>query len=73
MFSKIIETRSKTIIPDILGVATVDSAVANRILKITKGCKLLGCDAIISRISAEIAKPWSIWMLIWERLSPQPL
>jgi len=56
MFSKIIDAGSKVIILDILGVATMDTSVANHFIKITKGCKLLGCDAIISGISSEIAQ-----------------
>ena len=56
MLDKIITTGSKVIILDILGVAIVDSAVANHLVKITKATKLVGAEAIISGISSEIAQ-----------------
>ena len=56
MLKKIVETDSQTIILDILGVPTVDSAVANHIIKITRATKLIGCDAIVSGLSPEIAQ-----------------
>ena len=56
MLTKIVEDGSKIIILDILGVTTVDSAVANHLVKIAKATKLMGCDAIISGISPEIAQ-----------------
>ncbi|MDM8516461.1 STAS domain-containing protein [Desulfobacterales bacterium HSG16] len=56
MLKKIIATKSKVIILDILGVPIVDSAVANHLIKITKATQLIGSEAIISGISAEIAQ-----------------
>ena len=56
MLKKVIETKSKVIILDILGVATVDSAVANHLIKITKSTRLVGADSIVSGISADIAQ-----------------
>ena len=56
MLEKILDENAKVIILDILGVATVDSAVANHLIKITKACKLMGCQAIITGISSEIAQ-----------------
>src|SRR5687767_6005624 len=56
MLEKILETEAKTIILDILGVAAVDSAVANHILKMSKATKLMGCDCLISGISPAIAQ-----------------
>ena len=56
MLKKIVDTKSKIIILDILGVSTVDSAVASHLIKITKATQLLGAEAIISGISAEIAQ-----------------
>lgn len=56
MLNKTIETRSKVIILDIIGVPIVDSAVANHLIKISKSTKLVGADTIISGISAEIAQ-----------------
>ena len=56
VLNKIIATKSKVIIIDIVGVATVDSAVANHLIKITKATRLVGAESIISGLSAEIAQ-----------------
>jgi rsbT co-antagonist protein RsbR len=56
ILNKIIETKSKSIIMDVLGVVTVDSAVANHLIKITKATKLLGTTCIVSGIVPEIAQ-----------------
>ena len=55
MLAKVITTNAKIIILDIIGVAVVDSAVANHLLKIGRATKLVGADTIISGISAEVA------------------
>ncbi|MBF0255720.1 MAG: PAS domain S-box protein [Gammaproteobacteria bacterium] len=52
----IAETRAKVFVLDISGVATVDTAVANQLIKITKATRLMGCDAIISGLSPAIAR-----------------
>jgi len=56
MLSKILETESKMIIFDISGVQTVDSAVANHFIKISRATNLMGCDCIISGISPAVAQ-----------------
>ena len=56
MLTKISETQSKIIILDISGVAVVDTAVANHLIKITKATKLMGCECVISGISPAIAQ-----------------
>jgi len=56
MLEKITETSSKVIIMDIQGVAAVDTAVANHLIKITKATKLMGCRCIISGISSAVAQ-----------------
>ena len=56
MLSKISTTQSKIIILDISGVAIVDTAVANHLIKITKATKLMGCECLISGISPTIAQ-----------------
>ncbi|NJB69427.1 rsbT co-antagonist protein RsbR [Desulfobaculum xiamenense] len=56
MLTKIKETAAKTIILDIQGVAAVDTAVANHLIKITKATKLMGCRCIISGISPAVAE-----------------
>lgn len=53
---KIEETQSKVLILDILGVAVVDSAVANHLVKITKAAKLMGCQAVLTGISPAISQ-----------------
>ena len=53
--SMISETRAKVFVLDISGVATVDTAVANQLIKITKATRLMGCHAIVSGLSPAIA------------------
>jgi rsbT co-antagonist protein RsbR len=56
MLAKIAETRAKVFLMDISGIATVDSAVANQLIKITKATQLMGCESIISGISPKVAR-----------------
>ena len=56
VLTKIHETGASTLILDILGVAVVDSAVANHLLKMGQATKLMGCETVISGISPEIAQ-----------------
>jgi rsbT co-antagonist protein RsbR len=56
MLTKIAEVQAKVIIMDIAGVAIVDTAVANHLIKITKATKLMGCECTISGVSAAIAQ-----------------
>jgi len=56
ILNKILATESKIIILDILGVLTVDTAVANHILKIARAAKFMGCDCIISGMSPAVAQ-----------------
>jgi rsbT co-antagonist protein RsbR len=56
MLSKIAEAHAKVIILDISGVAIVDTAVANHLIKITKATKLMGCECTISGVSPAIAQ-----------------
>ena len=53
---KISETHAKSFILDISGVAVVDTAVANHLIKITKATRLMGCESIISGVSPSIAQ-----------------
>lgn len=54
--SCIAETRAKTLMLDIGGVAVVDTAVANHLIKVAKAATLMGCETIISGISPAIAQ-----------------
>lgn len=56
MLSKVSETSAKVIILDIQGVAAVDTAVANHLIKISKATKLMGCKCILSGISPAVAQ-----------------
>jgi rsbT co-antagonist protein RsbR len=56
MLEKISVTQSKVIILDISGVAVVDTAVANHLIKITKATSLMGCECIVSGVSPAIAR-----------------
>ncbi|MCI5141817.1 MAG: PAS domain S-box protein [Candidatus Electrothrix sp. ATG1] len=56
ILTKITETSAKVIIMDIQGVAAVDTAVANHLIKITKATKLMGCQCILSGISSMVAQ-----------------
>jgi PAS domain S-box-containing protein len=52
----IAETRANTLLLDISGVAIVDTAVANHLIKIAKAAVLMGCKSVISGISPSIAQ-----------------
>ena len=54
--SSIAETRARTLLLDIGGVAIVDTAVANHMIKIAKSAVLMGCNTVISGISPAIAQ-----------------
>ncbi|MDF0605202.1 protoglobin domain-containing protein [Neisseriaceae bacterium TC5R-5] len=56
ILSKIAATRSRVFIMDISGVAVVDSAVANHLIKITKATRLMGCESLVSGLSPAIAQ-----------------
>ena len=54
--AKIAETQTRVFIMDISGVAVVDTAVANHLIKITKATRLMGCSSTISGVSPAIAQ-----------------
>jgi len=54
--TSIADTRASTLLLDIGGVAVVDTAVANHLIKIAKAAVLMGCKTIISGISPSIAQ-----------------
>ncbi len=54
--SSIAESRATTLLLDISGVAVVDTAVANHLIKIAKAAVLMGCKTVISGISPAIAQ-----------------
>lgn len=56
VLNKILETHAKVIILDISGVAVVDTAVANHLIKITKASALMGCHCTITGMSPAVAQ-----------------
>jgi len=56
ILQRILQTGARTVILDILGVASVDTGVANHLIKIVKACRLMGSTCIISGMSPAIAQ-----------------
>jgi len=56
MLEGLTRTDSEVIILDIQGVATIDSAVANHLLKITKAVTMMGCHCIVSGVTSHVAQ-----------------
>jgi len=56
MLGQISEKQAIAFILDISGVAVVDTAVANHLIRMTKGARLMGCTAIVSGVSAQVAE-----------------
>lgn len=56
MLNKIAEFRAKVFVLDISGVSTMDTAVANQLIKMTRATQLMGCETIISGVSPSIAR-----------------
>lgn len=69
VLEKIAEVRAKVLILDISGVAVVDSAVANHLVRITKAAKLMGCEAMISGLSPAVAQTMVTLGLDVERIN----
>ena len=56
VLTKIGETHARSMILDIGGVAVMDTAVANHLIKISKASRLMGSECIISGVSPAIAQ-----------------
>lgn len=56
VLEKIPATRAKMLILDISGVPVIDSTVANHLIQITRGTRLMGCGCVISGVSSAIAQ-----------------
>ena len=54
--ARVAGSRARAFILDIGGVAVVDTAVANHLIKITKATNLMGCECTISGVSPAIAQ-----------------
>jgi rsbT co-antagonist protein RsbR len=56
MLEKIAEKEAGMFILDISGVAVVDTAVANHLIRMTKAARLMGCESIVSGLSPSVAR-----------------
>lgn len=56
MLDQISTTQSKIFILDISGVAVMDTAVANYLIKMTQAARLMGCTCMLSGISPAVAQ-----------------
>jgi len=56
MLDSLERTDSEIILLDIQGVASLDSAVANHLLKITKAVGMMGCHCIVSGVTSHVAQ-----------------
>jgi rsbT co-antagonist protein RsbR len=56
MLEQVAEKEAVMFILDISGVAVVDTAVANHLIRMTKAARLMGCDTIVSGLSPSVAR-----------------
>jgi rsbT co-antagonist protein RsbR len=56
MLEQVAEKQAVVFILDISGVAVVDTAVANHLIRMTKAARLMGCDTIVSGLSPAVAQ-----------------
>ncbi len=56
LLARIIETQAEIVILDITGVSSIDTQVANHLIKSIQAAKLLGAECVISGIRPEIAQ-----------------
>jgi rsbT co-antagonist protein RsbR len=56
MLEQVAEKEAVVFILDISGVAVVDTAVANHLIRMTKAARLMGCETIVSGLSPSVAQ-----------------
>lgn len=56
MLEQVAEKQAVVFILDISGVAVVDTAVANHLIRMTKAARLMGCETIVSGLSPAVAQ-----------------
>ena len=56
VLTRIADSRARVFVMDISGVVTVDTAVADHFIRITKATRLMGCESVISGISPSVAQ-----------------
>lgn len=56
MLEQVAQKQAMVFILDISGVAVVDTAVANHLIRMTKAARLMGCETIVSGLSPSVAR-----------------
>jgi rsbT co-antagonist protein RsbR len=56
LLEEVARQRAHTVIVDLTGVAMIDTAIANRLLSMAQGVRLLGAEVMITGIKAEVAQ-----------------
>ncbi len=56
LLRRIVETQSEMVILDITGVSSIDTQVANHLIKIIRAAKLLGAECVITGIRPKVAQ-----------------
>jgi len=56
LLNRIVKTQSEMVIIDITGVASMDTEVANHLVKTVKAANLLGCTCVITGVRPEVAQ-----------------
>ncbi len=56
LLNDIAESRTKFVIMDVTGVSTIDTAIANHLVQVTKAAQLMGAQCIMTGIRPEVAR-----------------
>jgi rsbT co-antagonist protein RsbR len=56
LLDEVARQRAHTVLVDLTGVAMIDTAIANRLLNMAQGVRLLGAEVMITGIKAEVAQ-----------------
>jgi rsbT co-antagonist protein RsbR len=72
LLQSIVDTGSSFAIVDITGVPTVDTMVAQHLLKTVSAAKLMGANCVISVFAHRLPSRWCIWAWSFAMWSPRP-